>query len=152
MLLHTRHDIKILFTYKLIVMTTATKTTSKKMDEFHFEHIIWMKELEFYKNELKIFNKRLMDICGSDKNADVLARLEQFQNKFIVHNEVSDILRHDLKKHENELMEIEKGSVLANEEKIMLQHPKLRDRMESFIKIYRQLREDYLRYLGDAMS
>jgi hypothetical protein len=133
-------------------MTTATNTPSKKMDEFIFEHSIWMKELEFYKNELKIFNKRLVDICGSYKNAEVLARLEQFQNKFIVHNEVSDILRHDLKKHENELTEVAKGSVLANEQKIMLDHPLLRDRMESFIKIYRQLREDYLRYLADAMS
>ena len=133
-------------------MTTATSTPSKKMDEFIFEHSIWMKELEFYKNELKTFNKRLVDICGSNKNAEILAKLEQFQNKFIVHNEVSDILRHDLKKHENELMEVTKNSALANEQKIMLNQPLLRDRMESFIKIYRQLREDYLRYLADATS
>jgi len=121
------------------------------MDEFHFEHTIWMKELEFYKNELKIFNKRLMDIGDSNRNAYVLARLEQFQNKFIVHNEVSDLLRHDLKKHENELMEFTKGGILAKEDKIMADHINLRDRMESFIKIYRQLREEYLRYLSDTV-
>ena len=133
-------------------MTTITNTQSKKMDEFQFEYIIWMNELEFYKNELKIFNKRLMHICDNHHDPDLLARLEQFQNKFIVHNEVSDILRHDLKKHENELMEIAQGTAFANEQKIMIHHPRLRDRMESFIKIYRQLRKDYLCYLADAIS
>lgn len=132
-------------------MTTTIKNEGKKIDVLHFEHIVWIKELEFYKNELKVFNKRLTEVSDRYTSTEVLARLEQFQNKFIVQNEVADILRHDLKKHENELMEVDKDSPVAADHKVLKDHPVMRERMESFVIIYRQLRDDYLEYLSETM-
>ena len=115
-------------------MTTTIKNEGKKIDVLHFEHIVWIKELEFYKNELKVFNKRLTEVSDRYTSTEVLARLEQFQNKFIVQNEVADILRHDLKSHENELMEIAKDSPVALDHKVLKDHPDMRERMESVLK------------------
>ena len=132
-------------------MTTTIKNEGKKIDVLHFEHIVWIKELEFYKNELKVFNKRLTEVSDRYTSTEVLARLEQFQNKFIVQNEVADILRHDLKSHENELMEIAKDSPVALDHKVLKDHPDMRERMESFVIIYRQLRDEFLEYLSETM-
>jgi ATP sulfurylase len=132
-------------------MTTTIKNEGKKIDVLHFEHIVWIKELEFYKNELKVFNKRLTEVSDRYTSTEVLARLEQFQNKFIVQNEVADILRHDLKKHENELMEIAKDSPVAVDHKVLKDHPEMRERMESFVIIYRQLRDEFMEYLSETM-
>ena len=132
-------------------MTTTNKNEGKKIDVLHFEHIVWIKELEFYKNELKVFNKRLTEVSDRYTSTEVLARLEQFQNKFIVQNEVADILRHDLKRHENELLEIAKDSPVALDHKVLKDHPDMRERMESFVIIYRQLRDEFLEYLSETM-
>ena len=83
-------------------MTTATK---KYASELHFEHQVWMQEMSFYKEQLMSFRHRLEEIAGKYNQQDVLQQLEHFQNQFILQNEQADILLHDLKGHEQILIE-----------------------------------------------
>ena len=70
----------------------------------HFEHRVWMNELKFYEDEVKIFEHQLEVLVGKGIK-ELLPNLEKFQNKFIRHKEVLDELMHDIKIHEHALAE-----------------------------------------------
>jgi hypothetical protein len=130
---------------------SITKEKTKHIDELHFEHQLWIKELQFYKDELVVFNKRLTEVAGMYTNNEVLNRLEHFQNQFILQNEVADTLLHDLKEHEHILANTAKEFSIAIDHRAFSDHPKMREAMDSFIKIYRELRNDYMRFLSEVM-
>jgi hypothetical protein len=130
---------------------SITKAKTKHIDELHFEHQLWVKELRFYKDELLVFNKRLEEVSGMYTNKDVVATLEHYQNQFILHNEVADVLLHDLNGHERFLADTARESIIAIDHRAFSDHPELRERMDSFIKIYRELRHDYMRFLSRVM-
>lgn len=130
---------------------TTTKEKTKHINELHFENILWTKELEFYQDELMVFNKRLVEVSGMYTNKDVLARLEHFQNQFILQNEVADILLHDLKGHEQFLADNAIESPVAIDRKSFSDHPVMRERMDTFIKLYRELRNEYMQFLSGVM-
>lgn len=130
---------------------SITKEKTKHIDELYFELQLWIKEIKFYKDELVVFNKRLGEVGEMYTNKEVLARLEQFQNQFILQNEVADTLLHDLKEQESTLAETAKEFSVAIDHRSFSDHPIMRDRMDSFVKIYRELRSDYMRFLSGVM-
>ena len=133
-------------------MTISTiNHQSKKIDELHFEHGIWMKELDFSKEELNVFNTRLSEVGERYTSTAVLARLDQFQNKFIVQQEAANILLNDLNIHEQKLNAAAIINSISIDRKSFSEHHQMRDRMETFEKAYRQLRNEYLRYLSETM-
>jgi len=130
---------------------SITKEKTKHIDELYFELQLWIKEIKFYKDELVVFNKRLGEVGEKYTNKEVLAKLEQFQNQFILQNEVADTLLHDLKEQESTLAETAKEFSVAIDHRSFSDHPIMRDRMDSFVKIYRELRNDYMRFLSGVM-
>lgn len=133
-------------------MTISTVNhQSKKIDELHFEHGIWIKELKFNKEELKIFSNRLSEVGVRYTSTAVLARLDQFQNKFMVQQEAADTLLQDLNVHEQKLNAAALINSISIDRISFSEHYQMRARMETFEKIFRQLRNDYLRYLSETM-
>ena len=133
-------------------MTISTiNHQSKKIDELHFEHGIWMKELDFIKDELKIFSYRLSEVGERYTSTAVLARLDQFQNKFMLQQQTADTLLQDLNIHEQKLNAAAIINSISIDRISFSLHHQMQDRMETFEKIYRQLRNDYLRYLSETM-
>lgn len=130
---------------------SATKEKTKRINELHFEHQLWIKELAFYKDELVVFNNRLTEVSGKYSNAEILKKLEHFQNQFIIQNEVAEIFLHDLKGHERFLADIAREFTTAIDHRAFSDHPELRDRMDIFVKLYRELRNEYMRFLSAVM-
>ena len=56
----------------------------------------WLKELEFWEDEIDLYNRRLGEIIGRYTDPSIKAEMEHFQNQFIRHDEVIDILKHDV--------------------------------------------------------
>lgn len=133
-------------------MSTATETTTRKyIGDLHFDHMEWLNALRFYKDELGIFEHRLEDIVRRNTHAEVMAELEHFQNQFIREREVIDELRHDIKQHENLIEKEAKDHPVAVDHRYFTDHVELRDRMETYEKIYRELRHDYSRWLAKRL-
>jgi hypothetical protein len=80
-----------------------------------------------------------------------MAELEKFQNKFIRENEVIDILIHDINGHEAILVNSVKENPVASDHRLFDDHSGLRDRMEVFLKIYNELKPEFMRYLTKYM-
>lgn len=132
-------------------MDSIAITERRYMADLHFEHEMWTKALHFYEEELKIFEDRLAEV--SQKNADhaVKAKVEHFQNQFIREKEVIDILLHEINEHEEELVKYAKEHPVAVDHVYFQNHSGLEDKMKSFNKIWKELRNEYMRFLSEWM-
>ena len=116
----------------------------KEISTQHFEHKIWMKQLNFFRDELKIYEHQLEDLVGKTAK-DMLPKLEHFQNSFLRQREVLKKMRHEIKNHEREIaaafqadQELSYPSHIAHEE--------FREEMKTFEKLYKELKEEFLTF------
>jgi len=81
---------------------------------------------------------------------DLLAQVEHFQNSFICQKEVIDKLRHDLPDSRHKVEHIFKNiHFVKKEEPGSDIHHILRERMDTFRKLYDEVREDFNRFESD---
>lgn len=112
----------------------------------HFEHRLWANELDFFTDELKIYEHQLEKLVKKADNKDAMQELEQFQNQFIRQKEVLDTLQHDIHIHEQKLSE----AVKSNKELPLdpEYHNFLKGQMESFRSIYGDLKGRFYQFLN----
>ncbi len=121
------------------------------LKDLHFEHRLWLNELKFYKEELGIFEHRLDDLVKRNTVKKALARLEQFQNKFIHQKEVIHDLKHRIKAHEKQLAVFAEGYPIAVDHHHFTDHVSLRDEMADYREIFSEMKESFMRYLAEWM-
>ncbi len=130
-----------------------TKTVSKPVyiSDLHFEHKLWDRQLDFYKNEVEFFEGRLEELVMRWGDHDMLAQLERFQNQFIREREVIDILLHDIHAHESGLAAYAKEHPIAIDHIQFADHEELRERMRRFRHIFEELKSDFLQFVVKYM-
>ena len=130
-----------------------TVVSEKKvhMSDLHFELNLWLNELKFYKDEIKIFNRRLEDIVSRNTSQEVMQELEHFQNQYIRQIEVIDELRHEVKQHENILEKEVLDNPVAVDHRYFEDHTELRDQADQFKKIYQELKVEFMGFLTKSM-
>lgn len=121
------------------------------MSDLHFEHKTWKSEMDFQKNELDFFKKRLEEVVPRFTGQTVLSKAEQFQNQMIRHNEVVDTLLHDINGEEQSLVDFAHDHPVAMDHVHFKDHTSLRDKMETQRKIYAEFKQKYFRYLTETM-
>lgn len=128
-------------------MEKEMKKTQKHMDDLHFEHTVWTRQLEFSRGEIEFFKERAGEISQRYTDKDVLKRLEHFQNQFIIqHNEIDEFL-HLIRLHEDSFVgEVEKNPV-AVDHRLFNDHGDERERFDTFVKLYGELKSDFMTYL-----
>lgn len=133
-------------------MSTATKnSTHRYIGDLHHEHMMWLNNLQFRKEEIAILERRMEDVVQRNNQPEVMAQLEHFQNQYIRQREVIDELRHDIKQHENFLEKEAKDKPIAVDHRHFEDHTQLRERMEVFEKLYMELKHDFYRWVGQWM-
>lgn len=131
-------------------MSTVAENRVHLLD-LHSDHELWLNTLRFCKDEIGIFEKRLEDIAKRNTGRDVMAELEHFQNQYIREREVIDELRHDIKQHENYLQQYASEHPVAIDHVLFKDHAGLRDRVNTFEKLYHELKAEFMRWLADRM-
>ncbi|HEX6332999.1 MAG TPA: hypothetical protein VFZ78_02165 [Flavisolibacter sp.] len=113
----------------------------------HLEYQLWIRELIFYKEEIKIFETHLEELVARNSKTDVTSQIEHFQNQFIRHKEVIDQLKHDLNISEKQLAAYAFSLSADSIEMVRLDnHSRLRDEMTTFRKIYKELKTSFRRF------
>lgn len=125
--------------------------STQDIAQLHFEHQVWGKELAFFADELKSYEKRLEELVTASHNRDMLARLEQFQNQFIRQKEVIDQLDRDIRVHEQHLAKLALKDMEAAPSDNGL-HERMRENMNQFRKIYGDLKSEFFRFMGTWMN
>ncbi|MEO8150227.1 MAG: hypothetical protein ABI723_21515 [Bacteroidia bacterium] len=126
--------------------------TKEQLLELHSEHQEWQSKINFYKDELKIFDNELAHLAKVTPTRETLASIEHFQNQFIRQREVLDILRHDFKQYENEIEFIQKNEVDKTAAGIEALHENQKDSLDQFEKIFKELRDDFHNFLKGAKN
>ena len=60
----------------------------------HLEYRLWIAELNFDINLIRIFNDRLVEIAEENKSTDTKTTIQHFENKFTGNRDIIDSLRH----------------------------------------------------------
>lgn len=121
-------------------------TTTKSIEKLHYEHRLWMNELSFFSDELKIYEHRLEDLVQKNNDTTVLSLLEQFQNQFIRQREVLDELTHNIKVHEQKI-----GEAIRRQKEVPIDpelHAYTAGEMESYRTIYHDLKRKFYNFMA----
>ena len=115
--------------------------------KLHLEYRSWINELNFCKEEIRLFENNLVKLVGKTSGFYARAQVEHFQNQFIREKEVIDVLKHKLHISEKQLAGFVKElSGLGLESIKMDNHSKLREDMQIFRRIYTSLKEEFRRF------
>jgi len=118
------------------------------LTELHLEYELWSKELTYWRDEIKVLEKYLLELDYKKIPAEAGAEVEHFQNQFIRHRDVVHDLRHEVAKYEHLIKDIER--VNANEElqeTLLGIHTELREKINTGRKIYSELKEEFRTWL-----
>ena len=113
----------------------------------HLEYQLWIRELIFYKEEIKIFEHHLENLINRNNKPFVKAQVEHFQNQFILQKDVIDKLKHELHISECQLASFVFDMSADGIENIKMDnHSSLREKIQIFRKIYKELKLEFRRF------
>ncbi|NND31180.1 MAG: hypothetical protein HKN76_01225 [Saprospiraceae bacterium] len=126
-------------------MTKATTLESQ-----HRDYIKWTRELNFFNDELKLFENQLEQLIGRSEKSS-LPRFEHFQNSFLRQHEVIDELLHDIKIIDRELISVRDGRQIKLVDKVQ-DYDTLRVRMETFVELYAELKSEFVEFVNSMIA
>jgi hypothetical protein len=118
----------------------------------HHQTVDWLRELEFYVEELAILSGRLVEISDkwrSDK--EVMRFSRHFQNRFISLREEVDALAKDIKFRETKIEKSAEKNPEEVDEQIRMADDKIFDRMAALAAGIGVSRYEFNRFLAKVM-
>jgi hypothetical protein len=128
---------------------SITKVT---LAQLHLDHEIWLNALSFYRDELKILDKYLLEIVKQNTGQEVMKEVEHFQNQFIRQKEVLDELTHDIREHERLVIsQVKDLNPIQVEKSKFEDHLELREYFETFTRLYAELKAEFLLFMSHRL-
>lgn len=118
-----------------------------RVSDFHFDHKLWMNELKFFEMQLEVFEERLEEVVKALDERSAFAEVEAFQNQIIRQREVIDDLKHKFRLRERDLDTYANDKEIPTDHILFKDHRKEREDMQTFIKLYQEMREKYMHFL-----
>ncbi len=122
-------------------------TETARVSDYHFDHKLWVNELNFFESQLAIFEERLEDVVRKLTDHTAMAESEAFQNQIIRQREVIDELKHKFRLREKDLDTYDNNLELDADHPLFVDHEKEHDEMDTFIKLYSEMRDRYMAFL-----
>jgi len=116
--------------------------------ELHHEYMDWQNELHFFAEEMKILQKRLAEVAASNTSHEVMAQVEQYQNRLIRQKEVHDELLHEIRTSDQKLEQDISANPVASDHKTWDDPVELREKMIRFRELYKEFKEGLLKFAG----
>ncbi|MBL7811930.1 MAG: hypothetical protein JNL57_06865 [Bacteroidetes bacterium] len=123
----------------------------KYLHELHAEHKLWISELTLATDELNSFGQRLQEVNAANTATEIRAQVEHFQNQFIRQKEVIDTLKHEINEHERSIAQVAEANNTASDHRKANDHSGARENMDSFRKIFADLKQEFITFLSKTM-
>ena len=115
------------------------------------EHQAWLKGLDFYKEDIHILEKRLLEIASKNTAFEARQGIEHFQNQFLVQlNNIAE-LKHKVKEHVSTYGNMQETIEEVVESEKLADHENLKDEYLSFEKVVKELRQEFNGFLSKWM-
>ncbi|MBI1344612.1 MAG: hypothetical protein GC171_16950 [Terrimonas sp.] len=115
------------------------------------DHKVWLKSLDFYKDELRGMQKRLGEVATANTAVEVLQEVEHFQNQFIVQRNNIDELKHQFNRYSHELDNDMLYPVDTSETTLLEEKKRLRGKYEDFERVMNGLRHEFNKFLSETL-
>jgi pyruvate/oxaloacetate carboxyltransferase len=125
--------LKTIYKHMETTMTTALET----------EHVKWLVSIDLFKQQLKLMDKEIAEFVSGKYPKSLAPRIEQFQNQIIRQREVLDILRHDIKSHENEIERMTNFALEYLRDRVTREHIGLKTQYKRFVELFLELELDF---------
>jgi hypothetical protein len=130
---------------------TATQQKHVYLKDLHFEHRIWMNELNFAKDEMVSLTKRLEEVVSKNTDKEFEYMADSLQNRLIRQKEVVGELRHTIKAHETSLAHYAEEHLIAVDHVYFTDHQGLRERMARFATLYAPFKAEFMNFIAKWM-
>ncbi|MFI5222410.1 MAG: hypothetical protein ACHQK8_08800 [Bacteroidia bacterium] len=111
------------------------------------EHVGWLDYIDHTKSELKEMQLKLSQLSPAN-TLKFAAKVEQFQNRFIRQREVTDILRHNIKAHENDIERMTRLSLDYLQLRVANDHTVLKSEFKRYMELFVELAQDFNEFLA----
>ena len=119
--------------------------------DLHFDHKIWLNELDFYKDEIQIFSGRLSELEERNSSIEFTPLAEALQNRLILQSNVLSDLKHEIKAKEQKLAEYAEGHPIAINHVYFTDHTELRGKVTRFKELYNEFKSEFNRFAAKWM-
>lgn len=124
-----------------------TKTT---FTQAHLENRLWANELEFYHEELNIFDKYAEEVIDANKNGKVPDIAYEAQNQIARFRELVNSLQQDLTHAENKMAMFAKGNETMDLDHVNIaDHKQFKKNIEAFKNDYLKFKDHYRTIVAD---
>ena len=108
----------------------------------HREHNEWLKTLDFFQDEIKIFQNELVRVAAAHPDLpSIFEHVEEYRSLFLKKLEKIDGLRHQISLHEH-LLAAKKNTTLPE----LTDHGKVREQMMETEANFEKLRTNFRRF------
>lgn len=117
--------------------------TMKTQNTLLTEHVRWIEYIDHRKGDLREMQKRMAELLPAYSTTRLAPRIEQFQNRFIRQAEVIDILRHNIKAHENDIERMTRLGLDYLQLRVANDHSALKSEFKRFVELFVELEQDF---------
>jgi septal ring factor EnvC (AmiA/AmiB activator) len=112
------------------------------------DHTMWMKGLEFYKDELDLMQARLEEVAEKNSLQEAGRGVEHFQNQFMIQQKNISDLKHEVKAYVKALTRDASNNAGEVDELFIRLAHQLRERYEQLELIMNALRHEFNDFLS----
>lgn len=127
------------------------KATEQHIEDLHFEHKLWLSEADFYRDELKIYQKQVEGVGKRNSSAEVKERVQYFEREFESRNKELEALHQEISSHEHTLADIEQNIPTKTVNDQSAEHVRMRKKTHDFKERYSVLKVEFMVFLEEWM-
>ena len=117
------------------------------IDQSHLEHRVWMNELEFYREEISIFEHHLKEVANKNTAEEPTLKAEDFSNQFLRFKQRIDELEYQINEAEKNLAIYLKEDTTVDYNLVNVgDQQKMRDEINGFKTDYKDLKNRFMQY------
>lgn len=117
----------------------------------HEEHKKWLSELAFFKDEIKVMQKRIEEVVSKNTSKEVTVKIEHFQNQLLIQDSNISKIQHHINHDENAITNSIKDNPIAADHRKTEDHTAEREMVESFEKHFTELKTELNSFLTKWM-
>jgi hypothetical protein len=125
---------------------------NKSIRELHFDHELWIAEMDFWRQEIDILDKYLAAVIVSISDTVSRGEVDHFQNQFFIQRNFINSLKNDVKAQEKLISLLEKDiNNRQLQQKKADDEYEIRDKMLTNEKLYNELKLSFKKWLSNKL-
>ena len=134
------------------IKTRKMIINNKSIRELHFDHELWLAEMDFWRQEIDILDKYLAAVIVSLSDTDSRGEVDHFQNQFFIQRNFINSLKNDVKAQEKLISLLEKDiNNRQLQQKKADDEYEIRDKMLTNEKLYSELKLSFKKWLSNKL-